>query len=604
MIFCANLLSVMEKSLFENLKAVLFRYRIRFFKGFLMLLISNFLLVFNPLVFRQAVFAFDPASSEKNGFFGKFFINLLGPYYTSLYPWAILLITIAAISAFFKYWMRMTFITVSREVEMEIRSKLFGRIQEQSMNFFDHHGTGELLSRLTNDIAIYREVLGPGIMYPLFSLTVVLPGIIALFIISKSLALISLIPLLIIPFVNFLVGSRIYKTARLVQEKLGDMSNLVQEFFSAIRIIKSFVAEKVTLNIFSELSEKMKWMNLRLFNIQGSLFPFFVLLTKIITVLLVLFSGMIILNDWGELTAADFVSFMWIQSYIFFPVLMLGWLVPVYERGRAAYERLVQIYNEPIEVREKKAIKEKIEPGASITFKNLNFTYPLGKEKAIDNINLEIAGGSFVGITGPIGSGKTTLFKLLNREYEVPPGMILIDDIDIHGYPLKAFQAAFVTVEQVPFLFSKSIAENVRFGKREATLSEVEEALLVADFHETILEFPEQYQTVIGERGVTLSGGQRQRLALARAFLVNRSTLLLDDIFSNVDAATEKRIFHAMKKSFEGKTIILISHRASVLNQMDKVIYMQDGKIIEEGSPKELYQMGGHYKALLELQKG
>ena len=568
-----------------------------------MVLASNTLLILNPLIFRQAIMAMDSHLPRENDLLGDAARSLLGSKVTSLWIWVVILLLIAITSSLFKYGMRMTFITVSRDVEQEVRSKIFNKIQNQSMAFFDRYGVGELLSRLTNDISAYRDVLGPGILYPLFFLTIMTPGLIALFTISVPLASLSALPLLVIPLVNFFIRGYIYRIALSVQKGLGELSDMVQEHFSAIRIVKSYGVESILCRRFQEVSRKLLALNLRFASVEGSLFPFFTLLTKLLTVLLVMLSGIIILRGWSELSTADFVSFMWIQSYIFFPVLMLGWLIPVYERGRAAYGRLVEIYEEPIEVQDTPGADLRIPVGANIAFHNLTFTYPTGKSPALSHLNLEIQGGDFVGIAGPIGAGKTTLFRLLTREYETPGGSILINNRDIHRYPLKAFHGEIVTVEQIPFLFSKSIRENVRFGKQKATQQEVEVVTGYADFHDSVLEFPEQYETIIGEGGVTLSGGQKQRLAMARAFLVNRSILLLDDIFSAVDSATEKKILKAMRENFQGKTVLLITHRISILEQMDRVIYLSEGTVVEDGPPERLVKQNGHYAALVELQR-
>ncbi|MGA8163595.1 MAG: ABC transporter ATP-binding protein [Waddliaceae bacterium] len=593
---------MMEKSLFDNLRVILIRYRRRFFKGFVLLLFANLLLVLNPLVFRQAVNSLDPSVTPSGGFLSDALEWIMGSG-DSVWPWACLLLLTASISAIFKYWMRMIFVTVSREVEVEVRAKLFRRIQSQSMAFFDRHGVGSLLSRLTNDISAYRDMLGPGIMYPLFFLTLVIPGLWALFIISVPLAILSLIPMLVIPLMNFAVRDRIYQMALRLQATLAAMSNMVQEHFSSIRVIKNYGIELAAWKRFKDLSFDLMKTHLHLSWLQGSLFPTFNFLTKVTTTCFILFSGVIILQAWIDLTTGDFVSFMWIQSYIFFPVIMLGWLLPIYEKGRAAYHRLVEIYEEPIEVQDRPTSHFTIPPGANIIFRRLTFTYPTASHPSLVNINLEIEGGSFVGLTGPIGAGKSTVFHLLNREYEIPRGMILINNRDIHDYPLKAFHGQIVTVEQAPFLFSKSILENVRFGRREATVKELELVSQYADFHETVLEFPEQYETLIGERGVMLSGGQKQRLAMARAFLVNRSILLLDDVFSAVDADTENKIFRAIKENFRGKTILLVTHRISILEQMDRVIYLSGGSVLEDGTPDELMAARGHFAALAELQR-
>lgn len=593
----------MEKNLFANLKALIGHYRWRFAKAFLMVLLSNCLLILNPLVFRQAVMRLDVNGEKPEGFLDEILRWILGAHIQAIGAWGILLFAISLLSAYFKYRMRYDFISVSRDAERQLRSKLFEKIQKQSMSFFDHHGVGELLSRLTNDISAYRDVLGPGIMYPLFFLTLAVPGMLALFSISTKLALISLIPLLIIPILNSAVRQKIYDISYRVQKGLADLSNIVQEQYSGVRIIKSYVIESILSQRFKEFCRNLIHLNLRLANYQGLLFPFFALLTKLVTVILVLFSAVIILGGWGSLSTADFISFMWLQSYIFFPVLMFAWVLPIYERGRAAYDRLVEIYDEPIEVKEGTTSHLTIPALADIHFNHLSFHYPNSNDRILSDVNLLIKGGSLVGITGPVGSGKSTLFRLLNREYEIPKGMILINGRDIHDYPLESFSREVVSVEQAPFLFSRSVADNVKFGKEDASFEDLEMVSKFADLHDTILGFPEQYETMIGERGVTLSGGQKQRVAMARAFLVDRSILLFDDIFSAVDASTEKRIFQAIKTKFIKKTILFITHRVSILEEMDRVIYMKEGRVIEDGTPSELLKQQGSYAALVELQR-
>jgi ATP-binding cassette subfamily B protein len=576
----------MERSFFSSLLNILKRNKFTLLKGVFLVFFSNLLLIVNPLVFRSVI------QELQLGVKPPFILMA-----TSL------LVSFATVSAIFKYGMRITFISTSRVEERRLRSYLFDKIQGQSMAFFDQFGVGELLSRLTNDISAYRDVLGPGIMYPVFFLTLVIPGILALYFISPSLANLAMLPLLAIPIVNFLVRAFIYRDSKKIQELLGTLSGMTQEHFSSLRILKSYVAEDSFFDHFSKKAAQMIGLNVKLSFTQGLLFPFFTFLTRLITVVLVVVSGSMILKGWGELSVADFVSFMWIQSYIFFPVIMLSWLVPVYQRGRAAYDRLVEIDQVPVEVQDHAKHPLKIPPNATISVKNLTFFYPKASRASLCNLSLDLKGGSFVGICGPIGSGKTTFLRVLNREYEVPYGKIFFGQPEIHDYPLESFHQEIVTVEQVPFLFSRSIAENVQFGNEGATHQDLEAASRFADLHETVLEFPEQYQTVIGERGVTLSGGQKQRVAIARALLVNRSILLLDDIFSSVDTQTEERIFRALKQNLAGKTVLLVSSRAKVLEGMDRILYFQEGQVIEDGTPKELVEKKGHFAALLELQK-
>lgn len=593
----------MEKNLWENIKGIFITYKRRFFKALLMVIIANLLLISTPLVFRQALLATIPSTGTLQSPFTEILQSFLGNAFSSLWLWVGVLVFLSACAAYFKYQMRVAFISISRDAEREVRSKLFSHIQHQSMAFYDRHGIGELLSRLTNDIAAYRDVLGPGIMYPLFFLTLVIPGLAALFSISPLLGAISMLPMLAIPLLNMLTRNHIYRLSHQTQKGLGDLSNMTQEHYSGIRIVKGYAAEPQLFQLFSQLCRSLINANIKLNWFQGLLFPFFTFLTKSTTIILVLFTGFIILKAWSLLNAADFVSFMWIQSYTFAPVLMLAWVLPIYERGRAAYDRLVEIYNEPVEVQDKAPSSLTIPFKADIVFNHLSFTYPCARKPSLHNFSLSIKGGTFVGITGPVGAGKTTLFRLINREYEVPRGTISIAGRDIHDYPLEAFWKEIVTVEQIPFLFSQSIADNVRFGKEEALQTDIEMVSKFADLHDTVLNFPQQYDTLIGERGVTLSGGQKQRLAMARAFLVNRSILLLDDVFSAVDSETETRMFLAIRNNFQDKTVLLVTHRTSILDSMDRVLYMQDGEIIEDGSPQALKARKGHYAALVELQK-
>lgn len=584
----------MEKSLFVDIIVMVLKYRKRLALAFVMVLISNCLLIFNPIIFRQAITALDVTTQAS---YSKL------PLLHSLAFWAVTLLIISLGAAYFKYRMRVEFISVSRDVEKNVRSLLFARIQKQSRAFFTRHGIGDLMSRLTNDISAYRDVLGPGVMYPIYFVTLVVPAVLALFTISVYLALISLIPVAVLPILVFTMQGYVYKTALKVQKGLADMSNLSHEVFSGVRIVKGYRMENQIFHRFKRFCNIVMRSNWILACLQGMIFPFLTILTKAATILIVIVAGFIILEGWHYLSGADFISFMWIQSFIYAPVLMLGWVLPIYQRGGAAYDRLYEIYNEPIEIIDNPHSTLILKDDADITFNRLTFSYPESSTYAIHNLSLQIKGGSFVGITGPVGSGKTTLFRLLNREYEIPREMITLGGHDIHDYSLEELHRKIVTVEQLPFLFSKTIAENVRFGFAEATEKELEVVMRQADIYDTVEAFPNRYDTIVGERGMTLSGGQKQRIAMARAFLVKRPILLLDDIFSAIDASTERRIFDELLSKFKGKTLLLVTHRVSILEKLDRVIYMMNGQVVEDGSPTELLAQNGHFAALAALKE-
>lgn len=591
----------MQETLLKDLLAHVWEYRKRLTQGCLLVLMSNILLIANPLLIRQAIIALDPYAHNTPDNTSFFLSNLTGAFYNSTLAWGLLLFLLITFSAYFKYRMRIVFISVSRDIEYRLQNLLFAKIQSQTPSFFDKYRIGDLLSRLTNDLSAYREVLGPGIMYPLYFLTMIFPAMAALFWIAPPLAIISIIPILILPLLVLIVEGRAYKLSLKVQQALGDMSTMAHETFSGIRIIKGYAVESISLDSFSKACKNFLKLNFRIITLQGLFYPFMTFLTKTLTVILIIFTAYLMIEAGYTMSMADFISFMLIQSFIFIPILMLGWTLPIYERGRAAYDRLLEIYDAPSAIiASSNPITER--PTGPISFEHLSFQYPETTTAILNDITFEIPNNSFFGITGPIGSGKTTLLKLLNRDYEVLSDTIKLAGKDIQMYDPEVLQKSIATVEQMPFLFSRTIGENIAFGNPSASQDDIEHVAKLADLHDTILTMPDQYHTIVGENGVMLSGGQKQRVAIARALLTNRPILLFDDIFSAIDASTEQNIFQSLKKTLKNKTVIFLTHKTSVLNKLDFVVYMHDGNVIEYGKPQELISKEGAYAALAELQ--
>jgi ATP-binding cassette subfamily B multidrug efflux pump len=575
----------MEKTLLLNVFSTAKRHWRRYFVSVLLAAIANILLIINPLVLRSAITSLQQSYS-----------------WHSLTGWVFLMLCIAGGATFFQFKMRFGFISLSREVEEKMRLELFTKLQSQTPAFYDRHPIGGLMSRMTNDLENYRSVLGPGIIYPIYFITLVGPAMVAMAYISPSLTLIAAIPILLLPVGMTLLRSMTYETSMAVQRSLATMSTVVHEHYSGMRIVKGYGMEKGALARFFALCHHYLKVSIRLAFINGILFPILTLVTKLVTVFLVIAAGYVISHSWNVLSPADFASFMWIQSFVFLPVMMLGWAFPIYVHGSAAYARLVEIYDQPIEVQQSSNPLESISSKAPISFHGLTFSFPKAASPALLNIKLSLSPGEFVGITGPVGSGKTTLLRLLMREYEISHGLISIGDRDIHDYSHDALRDHFAYVEQHPFLFSTTLRENLLYGNPHATDEELYEALVAADLQKDIDTFPQGYDTVIGERGVNLSGGQKQRLALARAFLSQRPVLLLDDVFSSVDAETERHIFAKMRAMFSQHTIVLITHRVAILHQMDRVVTILQGQIAEEGTPQQLLARRGFYNTLYELQ--
>lgn len=581
---------MMQPTLLSQLCSVVRQYRWRYAGALITIILSNGLIVLNPLIFRYAIAVYDRTAVQGL------------PGWGSVYPWAVVLLTVASISAWLKYHMRRMFISISRDAEADIRRTLFEQLQGHAQPFFDRHRIGDLMSRLVNDVSVYREVLGPGLLYPAYFVTMVVPAMIILFVLSPWLALLSLLPIFAIPPLMLLIRGVIYLTSRRVQATLADMSTVTQETFSGIRLVKSFGCQEALSTRFASLCRRFLRLNLRLMAAEGLFYPVLRLLARVVTVLLVLVASYMILGPWGGLSTADLVSFMWVQSYILLPVLLLGWILPFYQRGRGAYSRLFELYAEPHDVRDTGNLSHAVTRPPSVELTKLTFAYPGSTGPVLREVSARFASGQITGITGPPGSGKSTLFYLLARDYLASGQAIVLSGRPVEDFSLPVLRRAVGIVEQEPFLFSRTIAENIGLGRLGASTREIEEAAKRAGLHETVTRFPNGYHTTVGERGITLSGGQKQRVVLARALLANAPLLLLDDCFSALDAATADQILRNLR-GLVRTTVLIITHRVSLLQQLDTVFVVQEGRITESGSPSELAQRGGHYAALVELER-
>lgn len=575
----------MAPTLLKELWAVTRRHWVRLLLGSLLVALSNLLLVLSPLTLRHALLSME--GNPDPSLVTSAIDAVVGPS-PQLLHWVALLLAMALAAAWCKYRMRQLFIAVSYRAEAALRENLFVRIQQHKRQFYDRHGVGDLMSHVTNDVAAVREVLGPGILYPVNFASLALPALYAMVSIEPPLTALSITPILLLPFVMWLARSGMYRLSRRVQELLAGLSRTVQEQLTAIRLVKSYDAESALLERFRHVCRDLFSAQLKLAVVQGLFFPLLGLITRATTVGLVLLTGYLVFSGWSNLPSADFVSFMWVQSYLFIPVLMLGWILPVYERGRAAYHRLWKLYSEPVEQQASPGTTSAQQP-PSISVRDLHFQYEDGVP-LLQGVNLDIPSGSLVGITGPIGEGKSTLLGLLAGEYTPIRGSIS------GGYQKVAF------VEQDPFLFSKTIRENIELGNPNVTEEGLQQAIEQAQLKQTIEAFADHLDTLVGERGVTLSGGQKQRVVLARALVAGSPLLLLDDVFSGVDAATERAIVDHLQKMAGEYTIVVVAHRASVLDRLDTIHFLHNGHIVESGAPRQLREQGGYYAALTALQ--
>jgi len=562
----------------------LIRHRTRILVGTLFITIGNGIAIINPIIVKQAIDYLEKDIEVKQ-----------------LLIYAGLIILIAFGQGVFRFLMRQTVIVGSRLIENDFRNDLFAHLQKMSARFFQNMPTGDIMSRMTNDLNSVRAVLGPGIMYSIN--TVVTFGFVVwmMLLLSPILTLVGLLP---IPFMAFLVykfGRQIHKRYQKIQAQLSKISTKAQENFSGIRIVKSYVQEKNEIDSFDKLNWEYVEKNMSFVRIFAAFHPMMHFIVGI-AVILVLFVGGVQIVD-GILTLGEFVAFTLYLGMLVWPSIALGWVVGIFQQGSASMERINVILDTPPEIMDDENTLSIEKINGEILFKNLSFAYNEKSAPVLKNINLHIRAGSILAVVGRTGSGKSTLMNLLTRNYDSEPGMILVDGIDIRQIPLQTLRQNIGYIPQETFLFSDTIENNISFGMISAEEDQVQKAAINAQIHEAIEEFPNQYQTILGERGINLSGGQKQRISIARAIMKQPKILLLDDALSAVDTITEEKILEKLRKEMQNKTCIWISHRISALQDADKIIVLDQGEIIEEGTHGELLLLGGLYRNLYEKQK-
>ena len=502
---------------------------------------------------------------------------------------------------FFRFLTRRTVIVVSRLIENDMRNDLFAKLQTLSNAYYQRNSTGDIMARLTNDLNAVRSVLGPGVMYTINTITSFIFVLIMMFLISPLLTVIAMIPVPAMVIIVNYFNKQINKRYTAVQAQYARISTKAQENLAGMRIVKSYVLEKLELDDFNRLNQDYIDKNMEYVKVNAAFRPSMMMIVGFGVALILLFGGRMIIND--VITLGEFVAFNLYLGMLVFPSIALGWVMGIFYQGVASMNRLdhillaePDIYDSNIDSAEK-SIKGKIE------FRDLTFTYPAKESPDLKNINLDISAGEIVGVVGRTGSGKTTLLNLLPRIYDAPEGQLYIDDLEIRNYSLKNLRKYIGFIPQDTFLFSDTIRNNIAFGLGEVSQDKIEEAAKMAQIHDSILEFPNGYDTILGERGINLSGGQKQRVSIARAILKEPSILILDDALSAVDTVTEEAILNNMRQVMKNKTCLWISHRISSIKNADYIIVLDHGAIIEEGTHEELLLVGGVYADLYEKQQ-
>ncbi len=583
----------------SHLNQYFWKYKWLLFMGIVFTFFSNF---FGVVPAQLVRFALDLVTETIDIYFLFKGFSLQSAFYevfaSTLFYYGALIVLMAFIKGVFLFLVRQTLIVMSRHIEYEMKQEIYAHYQTLPLSFYRKQNTGDLMARISEDVSKVRMYVGPSIMYGLNLITVFTLVIYYMYHVSTTLMWYVLLPLPILSFSIYYVNSLIIKKSEEIQAGLSTISTFVQEAFSGIRVLKSFVRENQSLEAFSEASANYRRKSLDLVKIDSLFTPLISLLVGFSTLLVVYVGSNEVMA--GRMTLGNITEFIMYVFMLTWPVTALGWTSSQIQRAAASQKRI----NEFLE------IKSELLPGLQIkqpilgkwTFNQVSFAYPGTDRVVLKNINLEINSGESVALLGTTGSGKSTISQLMARFYDPSSGDILLDDIPLRDWDIEFVRKHLGFVPQDVFLFSTSIAENIRFGQDDLTDEQMFQAARYADVYDNIMDFPNQFETLLGERGVTLSGGQKQRVSLARALAKNPSILILDDCLSAVDTHTEHKILTHLKMIMQDKTSLIISHRVSSAKLANRVFVLQAGEIVEQGKHAQLMRKKGLYFDLYQQQ--
>lgn len=510
----------------------------------------------------------------------------------------LLLLGATLLSALFTFIMRQTFIVVSRYVEYDLKNEIFQHYEKLSLGFYKQNRTGDLMNRISEDVSKVRMYVGPALMYSTTTITLFIIVISYMLYKAPILTLYAIAPLPLLSFIIYKVSIIINHRSTIVQQYLSKLTTFTQESFSGIAVIKAYGIEPRTNANFTELAEGSKVKNIDLAKVQALFFPLMMLLIGVSNILVIYIGGTQYIN--GQIEFGTIVEFLIYVNMLTWPVAVVGWVTSMVQQAEASQKRINEFLQTEPTIQN--LVEENTPVNGNIEFNNLTFTYPDTGIIALEDISFTVKPGETLAIVGNTGSGKSTILELIGRLYDVEEGMLKIDDTPIRSVNLNNLRDSIGYVPQDAFLFSDTLSNNIRFGKENATQEEVVEAAKNAAVHQNIIGFNKGYDTILGERGITLSGGQKQRVSIARAIIKDPQILLFDDCLSAVDTETEEEILQNLNKISEKKTTIIVSHRISSAKNATKIIVLEDGRIIQQGTHNELVNSEGYYKELYAKQ--
>jgi ATP-binding cassette subfamily B multidrug efflux pump len=510
----------------------------------------------------------------------------------------LLIIGVSILAGFFTFLMRQTIIVTSRLIEFDLKNEIYQQYQRLSLNFYKKNRTGDLMNRISEDVSKVRMYVGPAVMYSMNIIVLLAVGFTQMINIDVKLTMYTLLPFPILSILIFTLSKVIHKRSRIVQEYLSKLTTFNQEFFSGISVVKSYGIEDSIIKDFDQIADKSKEKNIHLQEANALFFPLMILLIGISNIIVIYVGGQQYIND--EIQIGTIIEFMLYVNILTWPVAVVGWVTSMVQQAEACQARINEFLQQVPEILNHNNSPTLLQ--GKVTFKNVTFTYDDTNITALKNISFTAKAGETVAILGKTGAGKSTIIELIARLYDTKQGAILLDDTLIENSNLNDVRNQIGFVPQDPFLFSESIGNNIKFGKEDATKEEIIQAAKDAVVHQNIIDFPNGYQTILGERGVTLSGGQKQRVSIARSIIKNPKILIFDDCLSAVDTETEEQILTNLKKVSRDKTTFIISHRVSSAKNADKIIVLDTGKIIQQGTHNQLIAKEGYYKSLYEQQ--
>lgn len=574
----------------KKLNKYFLKYKFHFIGGLLITIASQIFTVFTPQYVANAINALQKFSENSLSIAeAKSIINE-----SILY-----IIATTLIAGFLTFLMRQTIIVMSRHVEFDLKNEIFQHYELLSQEFYKRNRTGDLMSRISEDVSKVRQYVGPAVMYSINTSIRMIVVIAQMYWISPKLTLYALIPVPLLAYFMFVLSREINKRSFLYQQNLSRLASFSQEIFSGIRVIKAYSLEPQKNLDYQQITTESKNIFMRLATASALIGPLMIFLIGLSNLLIVYIGARMFIN--GSIENIGIIAqFILYINMLTWPIASLGWVSTMIQEADSSQKRINEFLDEKPAITN--TVAHPIQIAGAISFKNVSFTYDDTNIEALKNISFELEKGKTLAILGKTGSGKSTILNLIARLYDVTSGEIQIDHQPIKKINLHSLRDAIAMVPQDAFLFSDSIKNNIRFGKEDATNQEIEFYAKMADVHRNIIRFDKKYDTILGERGLTLSGGQKQRVSIARALIKNAPILLLDDCLSAVDTETEERILKNLESLSENKTSIIVTHRVSSAKNADRILILDNGKIVEHGSHQELMEKNGYYKELFLKQ--